>query len=96
MDLGRRGEIAVTGLDLVDFCVGGVVEDPESEGCNRCYEHEDDECDWCDECGPTAKVDNWLQELLDKYHQLLRQQGCLIYTGRILDDYPLEDSDDSI
>jgi len=33
------------------------------EGCNRCYEHEYDECD---ECGPRAKVDNGLQESLDR------------------------------
>ena len=43
-----------------------------TEGCNRCYKHEYDECDWCDECGLMAKVGNWLQGLLDRYHQFLR------------------------
>ena len=87
-------------LDCLKAMVAVDVEQNDAagtaEGCNRCYEHEYDEWDWCDECEPTAKVDNWLQDLLDKHHQLLRQQGCLIYTERILDDYLLEDSDDSI
>lgn len=47
-------------------------------------------------------VDQWqrrtmgFKESLDRYDELLRHQGYLTYTGRVLDDYPLEDSDDSI
>jgi hypothetical protein len=51
-------------LNCLKTTVAADVEQNDAvgtaEGCNRCYEHEYDECDWCDECGPTAKVDNWL------------------------------------
>jgi len=82
----KPGNMVAKDLNCLKATVAVDVEQNDAagtaEGCNRCYEHEYDECDWCDECGPTAKVDNWLQELLDRHHQLLRQQGCLTYTGR--------------